>query len=157
MSRLCCRKTMCDERDCCSPLWKLVSHGTSYAEFREPPAVETSHLSMELAKKCQLSKRALSLAPPNFQIIWHWTLFPVRHWKDKDPISLILKIMIQKLFIQDRNSKWIFPMSPLRTFTSAPFSAFQVLSSSLYKAGFSLFGTQLQHHLFEETFPDSPG
>lgn len=48
-------------------LENIISHRFTYAEFREPPTVEASHLAMMLAKKCQLSMKTSSLAPPNFK------------------------------------------------------------------------------------------
>lgn len=115
-------------------LWKnVVSHRTSYAELRESPAAEASHLAMELTKKCQLSRKSSSLTPYNFQS--HLEPFPRKHWKDKHPSSLLLKMAFGYLY-----KKWcqneLFPKSALRTLVPDFLSAFSTLPSDLYKAGF---------------------
>lgn len=131
-----------------------ISHRFAYAEFREPPTVEASYLAMTLAKKCQLSMKTSSLAPPNFK--YHLTTKPFSYETLKRQAYLIV---IQRLCMQDMTSERIPSQFPSQDFCISSSSCFQHSAppSNLYKVAFLFIYAQFVHHLFGEALPDYPG
>ena len=145
-------------------LWPSLENAirprTSYSESRELPAVEPNHLTMELAKKkkkCQFSKNASSLAPPNFRS--HLTTEPFSYEILQRQVTLQPTFKYSNpeiIHIRCDLKMKSFP-SPSSGLLYQLFSLLSTLFPQIFtRMTSSPFGAQFNQHILGENFPDYP-